>query len=88
METGTYRGDMVSAMLPHFDKIISIELSTELYEAAVKRFEGEDKVVLLHGDSGNMIYDAIALVDGPSLFWLDGHFPAVKRPLARSTHPS
>jgi hypothetical protein len=65
---------MVAAMLPYFDKIISIELSAELHAAAVKRFECDDKVVLLHGDSGDKIHDAIALVDSPALFWLDGHF--------------
>lgn len=41
VETGTYRGDMVAAMQPNFDKLYSIELSPELHRAAVRRFEGQ-----------------------------------------------
>lgn len=74
VETGTYLGDMVAAMIGRFDKIISIELGEDLYQRAVQRFAGEDSVVLIHGDSGVKIADAITMVDGPALFWLDGHF--------------
>lgn len=74
VETGTYLGDMVAAMLGRFDRIISIELSEELYQRATDRFAGEDSVVLMRGDSGEKIADAIAMLDGPAIFWLDGHY--------------
>lgn len=74
VETGTYLGDMVAAMLGRFDRIISIELSYKLYQRATERFAGEDSVILLWGDSGEKIADAIAMLDGPAIFWLDGHY--------------
>lgn len=74
VETGTYLGDMVAAMLGRFDRIISIELSEELHQRATERFAGEDSVVLLQGDSGEKIADAIAMLDGLAIFWLDGHY--------------
>lgn len=74
VETGTYLGDMVAAMLGRFDQIISIELSEELHRRAIERFAGEDSVILLQGDSGEKIADAIVMLDGPTIFWLDGHY--------------
>jgi hypothetical protein len=76
VETGTYYGDMVHAMLPYFDKIHTIELSDELYHRAVKRFAGNNKVVLHHGDSGGMLPVVLDQINEPTLFWLDGHYSA------------
>ena len=49
VETGTCIGDMVEAMKADFNRIYSIELSTDLYEQAMKRFKGVKNVELLHG---------------------------------------
>lgn len=76
VETGTYRGDMVYAMRKDFDKIYSIELSTELHEAARRRFYGYDHIEILQGDSGRVIADLLPKLDQPTLFWLDGHYSA------------
>src|ERR1035438_7237514 len=38
VETGTFDGQMVEAMRNHFDRIYSIELSREYYDAARRRF--------------------------------------------------
>src|SRR5712692_3759890 len=38
IETGTYMGDMVRAMMPSFDHIYSIELDPVLYQRAAKCF--------------------------------------------------
>lgn len=87
VETGTYRGDMVAEMLPYFDRIISIELSEELHRNARERFRDEPKVTLLQGDSGERITDAIAQIDGPALFWLDGHYSGGVTAMGESATP-
>ncbi len=76
VETGTYIGDTVEAMKHCFDKIYSIELSEELFEAAKQRFASEQHIELVQGDSGKEIEKILGLVDQPALFWLDGHYSA------------
>ncbi len=76
VETGTYYGDMVEAMRHRFDRIWSIEVSSELYEAARARFRGAKHIELIHGDSGQELQRVLAKVDQPALFWLDGHYSA------------
>ena len=76
VETGTYRGDMVEAMKPLFEKIYSIELSERLFDAARKRFQADRHVELIHGDSGKELGRIMERIDRPALFWLDGHYSA------------
>jgi hypothetical protein len=74
IETGTYYGDMVEAMKDYFSRIYSIELSNELYEKAKQRFAGDDRIKIIHGDSGIELGKLIASLDQAALFWLDGHY--------------
>jgi hypothetical protein len=74
VETGTYRGDTVQAMLKYFDELHSIELDEDLFKAAQRRFEDEERVHLYLGDSGQILSEVIALATKPCLFWLDGHW--------------
>lgn len=74
VETGTYLGDMIVAMLPHFDELYSIELSDNLYRRAVLRFRREPRVHLYAGNSGSVVRDILALLRQPALFWLDAHY--------------
>jgi len=74
VETGTFRGDMVEAMLPAFDRVVSIELDPLLFERARERFRGDPRVTLLQGDSGRLIPEVLAGIVAPTLFWLDGHY--------------
>lgn len=74
VETGTYFGDMVVAMKDHFAYVYSIELSEKLYECAKKRFARDRNVVILHGDSGERLGEIVEKINGPALYWLDGHF--------------
>jgi len=76
VETGTYYGDMVEAMKNYFSRIYSIELSNELYEKAKRRFTGDDRIKIIHGDSGIELGKLIARLEQPALFWLDGHYSA------------
>jgi len=74
IETGTFYGDMVEAMKNHFSRIYSIELSNELYAKAKQRFAGDDRIKIIHGDSGIELRNVIVALDQPALFWLDGHY--------------
>ncbi|HLG41457.1 MAG TPA: hypothetical protein VI461_17385 [Chitinophagaceae bacterium] len=74
VETGTYKGDMILAQLDSFEKIYSIELSKGLFENAKKRFQKNSKVMLLHGNSGEVITKVLQELKEPAIFWLDGHY--------------
>jgi hypothetical protein len=76
VETGTYVGDTVAALHDVFDRIVSVELDEALFQAAQRRFAGLDHVELVHGDSGDVMPAIVAGIDGPALFWLDGHYSA------------
>lgn len=76
VETGTYKGDMIAAMKDGFRKLYSIELADHFFEAAAQRFCTEDKITILHGDSGVVLEKLVPKLDGPALFWLDGHYSA------------
>lgn len=74
VETGTCIGDMVEALKHDFETLYSIELSERFFERARKRFRKDDNVVLLRGDSGDLLQYVIEELDSPALFWLDSHW--------------
>lgn len=74
VETGTFMGQMVEAMKPHFRELYSIELSRPFYERAVGLFARDPHVHLVCGDSSEALPGILARVSEPCLFWLDGHF--------------
>jgi len=78
IETGTFLGDMVEAQKLYFRKIISIELSNELYEKAKKRFRKNNHVEIILGDSGKVLKNIVSQLNKPAIFWLDGHYSSGK----------
>jgi hypothetical protein len=74
VETGTFVGDTVAYMVPHFRSIISIELSHELAERAQRRFLRESRVQILEGDSSEMLRVIVPTLQERGFFWLDGHY--------------
>ncbi|NJL30695.1 MAG: class I SAM-dependent methyltransferase [Phycisphaerales bacterium] len=74
VETGTYRGDMIQAMLPHFDRLYTIELSPDYHRSAVRRFRNAPQVQLILGDSRNELPAVLRQINQPALIWLDGHY--------------
>ena len=74
VETGTFAGEMIDAVLGRFDRIYSIELDDRWYARAVKRFAGRSEVTLLHGDSATRLPEVLAELTEPALFWLDAHY--------------
>ncbi len=74
IETGTFTGDMVDALVGHARRIVSIELDDGLYVRACARFKGLRAVELLHGDSSVLFPQVVGQLTQPAFFWLDGHY--------------
>lgn len=74
IETGTYFGDMVEAQKNRFSKIITIELSEQLFHTAKRRFSNNKNITVVQGDSGKVLYEVLKDIQTPAIFWLDGHF--------------
>lgn len=74
IETGTFLGDTVEAMKNEFAKIYSIELSAELAAKAQARFNEDQHVKIIQGNSGSILKPLLQEINAPCLFWLDGHY--------------
>ena len=74
IETGTYKGEMVSAIKNTFKEIFSIELDNKLFESAKKKFAKYSYIHIIHGDSGKILPEIISSLKKPCLFWLDAHY--------------
>jgi hypothetical protein len=74
VETGTFMGDMVEAQKRNFKKIISVELSIDLFEKAKRRFKKDKNITIMQGDSGKVLQRIIKDINEPIIFWLDGHY--------------
>lgn len=74
VETGTYMGEMVDAVLNDFSKIVSIEFDPKLAQRAQNKFSAAPHVTILQGDSGKLLPGLLAKINEPCLFWLDAHY--------------
>jgi hypothetical protein len=74
IETGTYKGKMVYAVMPYIREIYSIELDQNHYQKARRRFAGYPNIHIIHGQSGQILPRILGDIDEPCLFWLDAHW--------------
>ncbi len=74
VETGTYKGEMISAQLKNFTEIHSIELSDKYYQDALITFKEEPHVHLHKGDSGLVLPNLAPTLKSKTIYWLDGHY--------------
>ena len=74
IETGTFMGDTSFIASGIFGAVHTIELSNELYQKAVKRFEGRSNIRVYQGDSSRLFPQILGALTGNNLFWLDGHY--------------
>ncbi|MGE3531588.1 MAG: hypothetical protein AB7I12_07335 [Steroidobacteraceae bacterium] len=75
METGTFEGSSLVLAARHFDRCISVELSTVYYEKAIAKFHNVANVELHCGHSSEILKDfSEVLQREPGLFWLDAHW--------------
>jgi hypothetical protein len=73
VETGTNLGQMIAAMLPLMDHIYSIEMDDWSYQRALRKFGGNPRVHMVHGESGRTMPLVLRDLCQPCLFWLDAH---------------
>jgi hypothetical protein len=64
----------VDAVLNSFEKILTVELGTELFNKAQERFKNHPTVRCWHGDSSDLLGENACHCGEPSLIWLDGHY--------------
>jgi hypothetical protein len=88
VETGTFYGQTVAAAGPVFSKVLSCELSDELFELNRRAFDRNPNVHIFHGDSSALLEEMIRHIDGRALFWLDGHYSGPGTALGSSTSPA
>jgi len=74
VETGTYYGEMVTAMKHRFERIFSIEFVPELAERAQRKFSRDRHIKIFCGDSRVVMPEVLALLNRPALFWLDAGY--------------
>jgi len=74
VETGTCYGDMLMGIKNHVKKAISIEIDKKLFLSAVKRFENDEHIEIILGDSSTMLPSILKGIDKPTLFYLDAHY--------------
>lgn len=74
IETGTHTGSGITqALVAGFEIVRSIEFNDVFAQRAKEKFKAFNNVRIWHGDSGDMLYDLIADINEPVVFWLDGH---------------
>jgi len=81
IETGTFRGDTIKAMLiskHKFDRLWTIDTELSRAQRAKNRFHGCPSVTCLHGDSGKVLPEVMKGISEPCLFWLDAHYAGTK----------
>lgn len=74
VETGTYYGEMIAAMMARFRRIYSIELDPELAARANQRFRNCSHVEIIHGDSQTVVPWLLQQLDERCLWWLDAGY--------------
>ena len=73
VETGTYLGDGARRLADIFPKVVTIELSDELYEKARSSLRDQPTIKALHGDS-RLLLAGLVDPEVATLFFLDGHW--------------
>lgn len=74
IETGTYYGEMVTAIKSHFSRIDSIEQNPELAQRAARKFGRYPSIHIHQGDSQQVLPELLSTLNEPALFWLDAGY--------------
>ncbi len=74
VETGTFLGDTTWAFRNVFRSIHTIEVEPSLADLARKRFSKHPHIEVIEGDSSRVLGGLCGRIDGPCLFYLDGHY--------------
>ena len=73
-ETGTLSGDGVQKALDAgFEEVYSIDIDPNFIQNSIHRFKNQKNVHVLLKDSSYQLWDVIAQIQEPIVFWLDAH---------------
>ncbi len=74
VETGTFHGKTTLWASTQFKNVYTVEFSSVLYEAAVKKFSHTPNVSCFYGSSPARLPEILAQLKSPAIFWLDAHW--------------
>ncbi len=74
VETGTYYGEMIAAVVPRFRRIYSIEIDPALVDLARERFRRFSHVTIVEGDSQTAVPRLLPELNEACLWWLDAGY--------------
>jgi len=74
VETGTAYGGTTLWAANHFRKVVTIEINSELSRAVANSPACPRNIEFLVGNSAVLMADVVMRLDGPAVFWLDGHY--------------
>jgi uncharacterized protein DUF268 len=73
IETGTFKGATSCWAADHFKKVITIELSKELFEETAEKYRHLQNVDFRYGNSSDELANIVKHLDESAVFWLDAH---------------
>ena len=73
IETGTFKGVTSCWAAEHFKKVITIELSKELFDEVADKNKHLQNIQFRCGDSSAELANIIRHLDESAIFWLDAH---------------
>jgi FkbM family methyltransferase len=74
VETGTYYGATALWAAQHFQKVITIEFSQEIYNQVSSQYQNLEGIEFLFGDTREQLTKIVPQFKKPCLFWLDAHW--------------
>ncbi len=74
IETGTYHGGTSFWASQVFKNVHTIEIAEVLYKSTSEKYKHVNNIHFHLGDSKDVLKDLIPKIEGPALFWLDGHW--------------
>lgn len=73
IESGTYCGETIFAVEPHFTKLYTIEINRLQYNITKNRYTG-NKIKFMLGDSSIIFRRLLPIIKENAIFFLDGHW--------------
>jgi hypothetical protein len=73
IETGTYNGDTIFGLEPHFDKLHTIEFSQFYHNKTKNKYKG-NKINFILGDSSVIFETLLPTITDKCIFFLDAHW--------------